>query len=59
VIPRITVRASAGEVNLEAGSRARVEWPEGDKRALIERGYALADRELSANGFPTEEAAVG
>ena len=52
VIPRITVRASAGDVNLEAGRRARVEWPEADKRALIERGYELADRELTAHGFP-------
>jgi predicted acylesterase/phospholipase RssA len=59
VIPRITVRASAGDVNLEAGRRARVEWPAEDKRALIQRGYALADRELTAHGFRTEEAAVG
>ena len=55
VIPRITVRASAGDVNLEAGRRARVEWPEEDKLALIERGWELADRELSEHGFPRVE----
>lgn len=44
-IPRITVRGSVAEVSLEHG-RADAEWTEEDKRALIARGYALADREL-------------
>jgi predicted acylesterase/phospholipase RssA len=55
LVPRITVRGSVGEVSLEAGRRARVHWPEADKRALIERGYDLADQELTANGYPTQE----
>jgi predicted acylesterase/phospholipase RssA len=55
LVPRITVRGSVGDVSLEAGRRARTHWPEADKRALIERGYDLADRELSANGYPAVE----
>jgi predicted acylesterase/phospholipase RssA len=57
LLPRITVRASVGEVSLEAGRRARREWPDEDKRALIERGYELADRELARNGIPAGERA--
>jgi predicted acylesterase/phospholipase RssA len=56
-VPRITVHGSVGDVSLEAGRRARIEWPEADKRALIDRGYELADRELALHGFPATEAA--
>ena len=45
-IPRITVRASVGDVSLDAGSRDQREWTEEAKRALIRRGYELADAEL-------------
>jgi hypothetical protein len=57
-VPRITVHGSVGDVSLEAGRRARIEWPEADKRALIDRGYALADRELALHGFPAAEAVL-
>ncbi|HEY8628074.1 MAG TPA: patatin-like phospholipase family protein [Gaiellaceae bacterium] len=48
-IPRITVRGSVAEVSLEHG-RADAEWTEDAKRALIARGYELADRELRTAG---------
>lgn len=46
-IPRITVRGSVAEASLEHG-RDDAEWTEEVKRALIARGYELADRELRA-----------
>ena len=55
LVPRITVLGTVGDVSLEAGRRARTHWPESDKRALLQRGYDLADRELSANGYPAAE----
>jgi predicted acylesterase/phospholipase RssA len=45
-IPRITVRASAEEIRLEPGLRKNEPWSEDSKRALIARGYRLADEEL-------------
>ena len=48
LVPRITVRASAGELGLEQGFRSRTPWTEEAKRALIARGYELAGRELDA-----------
>jgi len=50
-LPRIVVRGSAGEEGLDAGLRTQAEWPEDQKRALIARGYRLADEELRAAGF--------
>jgi predicted acylesterase/phospholipase RssA len=47
LVPRITVQASVGEVSLEPGFRTQKPWTEEAKRTLIERGYALADRELA------------
>jgi predicted acylesterase/phospholipase RssA len=47
LVPRITVHASAGEINLDPGLRNPVEWTEPAKRALIARGWELADRELA------------
>jgi predicted acylesterase/phospholipase RssA len=44
-IPRVMVRGSVAEVSLDHG-RADAEWTEDAKRALIARGYELADREL-------------
>jgi predicted acylesterase/phospholipase RssA len=47
LVPRITVHASVGEVSLEPGFRTQKPWTEEAKRALIARGYELAERELS------------
>jgi predicted acylesterase/phospholipase RssA len=54
LVPRITVHASVGEVSLDPGFRNQQEWTEEAKRALIARGYDLADRELARH----EEAAA-
>ena len=56
-IPRITVRGSVADVSLDAGRRDQREWPEEDKRALIRRGYELADAELRAAGVDPFESA--
>jgi predicted acylesterase/phospholipase RssA len=50
LIPRITVRGSPGEVYLGAGWRRQQPWSREVKRALIERGHALADAEFRAAG---------
>lgn len=47
-VPRITVRASAGDVSLDHGFRTQRPWTEEAKRALIRRGYELASREFTA-----------
>jgi predicted acylesterase/phospholipase RssA len=47
-IPRITVRASAGDLGLDHGFRTQRPWTEEAKRALIRRGYELASSELGA-----------
>jgi len=47
LVPRITVEASVDEVSLEPGLRSQKPWTEEAKRALISRGYELADRELA------------
>jgi predicted acylesterase/phospholipase RssA len=49
-IPRITVRASVADVSLEPGARDQQDWTVQAKRALIERGYRLADDELRSAG---------
>jgi predicted acylesterase/phospholipase RssA len=46
LIPRIAVQSTAGEVSLEAVSRNPRPWSHEEKRALIERGYALLDELL-------------
>jgi predicted acylesterase/phospholipase RssA len=46
LVPRITVHAACGEVSLDPGFRNPKPWTEAAKRALIARGYHLADREL-------------
>jgi predicted acylesterase/phospholipase RssA len=46
LVPRITVHASVGEVSLEPGFRTQKPWTVEAKRALIARGYDLADSEL-------------
>jgi len=47
-IPRITVRATAEDVSLEAGRRDQRAWSVEAKQALIRRGYELLDAELRA-----------
>ena len=51
LVPRITVRASAGEVSLEPRSRTPRRWTEPEKRALIDRGWALTDEALRSQGY--------
>jgi hypothetical protein len=46
LVPRITVHASVGEVSLDPGFRSQKPWTAEAKRALIARGYELADLEL-------------
>jgi predicted acylesterase/phospholipase RssA len=47
VIPRITVAAGVDDVSLDAGIRTQKPWSDEAKRALIDRGYERADRELA------------
>jgi hypothetical protein len=47
LVPRITVHASVGEVSLDPGFRSQKPWTVEAKRALIKRGYELADNELA------------
>lgn len=46
LIPRIAVQSTAGEVSLETGLRRPRPWTDEEKRALIDRGYALLDESL-------------
>jgi predicted acylesterase/phospholipase RssA len=56
-VRRITVRGTVGEISLEPGLRRQTPWTVADKRSIIERGYELADRELSAAGVEVGAAA--
>ena len=57
LVPRITVVGSVGEVSLDPGLRAQNPWTVEDKRALIRRGYELADREFRGAGIAERSAA--
>jgi len=57
LIPRIGVVGSVGDVSLDPGLRAQKPWTVEDKRALIQRGYDLADAEFRAAGIAEESAA--
>jgi predicted acylesterase/phospholipase RssA len=46
-VPRLVVRAAAGEDALEPTFRGEPPWAVDRKRALIERGYRLTDQALS------------
>jgi predicted acylesterase/phospholipase RssA len=48
VVPRIVVRGFVEGVGLEPGFRTQPRWTDAEKRLLIDRGYELADAELSA-----------
>jgi len=48
LVPRIVVRGGTSDgTGLEAGMRAQPRWPDEEKRALIRRGWELADAELA------------
>ena|SRR5579884_2680397 len=47
VVPRIVVRGSVEGVGLDPGFRTQPHWSDAEKQMLIDRGYELADRELS------------
>lgn len=47
-VPRLTVSATAGDLSLDPGFRSHRPWTEDAKRALIEMGRAVTDRELAA-----------
>jgi predicted acylesterase/phospholipase RssA len=47
VVPRVVVRGTVEGVGLEPGFRTQPHWPDEEKQLLIDRGYELADRELS------------
>jgi predicted acylesterase/phospholipase RssA len=51
-LPLTIVRGSAGELSLDPGFRSGLEWPAEVKRALIERGWTLADEALSRRVEP-------
>lgn len=46
VLPLTIVRGGAGELALDPSFRSGLEWPVETKRALIERGWSLADDAL-------------
>ena len=48
LIPRIVVRGSVEGTGLDPGFRTQPRWSNEEKRRLIDRGYELADEELSA-----------
>ena len=51
LVPRITVRGTAGVESLETGVRKTKPWTLEAKRELIERGWELLDTELAAAGL--------
>ena len=46
LVPRIAVRGTAGELNLETGMRHQHPWDDETKRRLIASGYDLLDEQL-------------
>jgi predicted acylesterase/phospholipase RssA len=48
LVPRIMVHGATDGPGLEPGLRNQPRWSDDDKRALIRRGWELADRELGA-----------
>jgi predicted acylesterase/phospholipase RssA len=46
-VPTLVVRATTGDDGLDPTFRGEEPWPEDRKRALIERGYRLADEALA------------
>jgi predicted acylesterase/phospholipase RssA len=52
VVPRIVVRGAVEGAGLDPGFRSQPHWSHGEKRVLIDRGYELADTELSQLEVP-------
>ena len=50
LVPRLTVRGTAGALTLEAGRRNGRQWSRAEKQALLDLGYELTDRELASHG---------
>lgn len=48
LVPRIVVRGEIDGPGLEPGMRSQPHWGDDEKRALIRRGWELADAELAA-----------
>ncbi|MDX6474831.1 MAG: Patatin-like phospholipase [Gaiellaceae bacterium] len=48
LVPRVDVRGAIEGEGLEPGLRSQPRWPDDEKRALIRRGWELADEQLSA-----------
>ncbi len=51
IVPRITVAGTSGDVHLDSGWRKQRPWTDEAKRALIEKGHSLADREFRLAGI--------
>jgi predicted acylesterase/phospholipase RssA len=57
LVPRIVVRGGTGDgAGLDPGLRNQPRWSDEDKRALIRRGWELADAELRATTMDEEDA---
>ncbi|HYI75281.1 MAG TPA: patatin-like phospholipase family protein [Gaiellaceae bacterium] len=54
-VPAVVVRATSGELNLDASFKAESDWPLEVKRALIDRGYALTDEALAKTNLADVE----
>jgi predicted acylesterase/phospholipase RssA len=52
VVPRIVVRGHVDGVGLDPGFRTQPRWSDAEKQLLIDRGYELADAELSQIEVP-------
>jgi predicted acylesterase/phospholipase RssA len=48
IVPRIVVRGATEDTTLDPGFRSQPHWSDEEKRRLIDLGWSLADRELSA-----------
>ena len=57
VLPTIIVRGDAGGQSFEPSFKTGLEWPEEAKKALIARGWALAEAELRVRGIQRAAAA--
>lgn len=53
-LPTTLIHGEAGELALDPSFRNGLEWPEAGKRALIARGWSLADEALAATKGPRE-----
>jgi predicted acylesterase/phospholipase RssA len=59
LVPRIVVRGTTDGPGLEPGVRTQPRWSDEEKRALIRRGWELADEQLGAIAIDAYTAADG